>query len=288
MTYTGVFDLMIIHLLLAILGLTAAPTAHAEPTASGIPVIIVEEPPASAEELGMRADATEREKEDLAAQLAMAKSAEESLLWLKLQTALSAVGFAALAYSLYLNRRATDAATGSANAAKEALSIQRDAQRAWVSYDGVDINAKVGPDGKLIGASLRFRWINSGQSPAIRSTIRYCCIEAPMSIDIEHVPRESLPPHSEQHSAPIGMGCMTLSAFMPIELSHLRVITSLTGRIFYWCEIIYWDSIDPQRERISEVMVEIEATEPLSQLLDVGRGLQDIAVRIIGPWNRMA
>ena len=136
-------------------------------TPPGLPVRILEVPEQSEDAKRDQREAEQREIDDLVAQQMAAKAAEHSYQIGIAQTILAFFGTLALIYSLYLNRRATDAAVVASKAAMDALN----SERAWMLPDGYACEpwTDIKIDGVQYSHALGFSmiWKNSGRSPAV-------------------------------------------------------------------------------------------------------------------------
>lgn len=133
-------------------------------TVFGFTVRLFEEPEESESSKRQQKEAAEREENDLIAQKSMADSTKE-IVWLtKIQLALALAGTFALLWTLYLNRRATDAAV---NAVKVTREIGEKQVRAYIGRETDILKNSVDhgsnkPIGIQVGVSLK----NYGNSPA--------------------------------------------------------------------------------------------------------------------------
>jgi hypothetical protein len=96
---------------------------------------------------------------DLCEQRKMSESSAETVYWNKLQVALSALGFAALLYTIYLTYRATRAAFESNEIARETAQQELRAYISFRPHALIDLAPKRKPMAK-------FFIVNNGQTPA--------------------------------------------------------------------------------------------------------------------------
>jgi hypothetical protein len=101
----------------------------------------------------------DHEEADLCEQRKMSEAAAETVFWNKWQFALSALGFAALLYTIYLTYRATSAAFESNEIARETTQQELRAYLAVRPHALIDLAPKRNPMAK-------FFIVNNGQTPA--------------------------------------------------------------------------------------------------------------------------
>lgn len=136
--------------------------SEAKPTPPGFPIRILEEPEQSEGAKREQQEASQREIDDLQAQNLAAESAQGAYRVGIAQTALAFFGTLALIYSLYLNRRATNAAVDAVKVSERTGVAQ---VRAYVGFGTSEIRFTGGP----ITTDIIFK--NFGQSAARNTKI---------------------------------------------------------------------------------------------------------------------
>lgn len=250
-------------------------------TPPGLPVRILEEPEQSEDAKRQEKEAAEREIEDLAAQKSMAESTEEIVFWTMLQFALAFLGTCALIYSLFLNRRATNAAVAAANAARDAIGVER----AWLMWQNFVIgdvkDSEV--DGLFVKDSTYFLavWINSGRSPAVdvRCSIQFRVVET----DADTPTFEPIYTDDGKDKLGImGPAKMLTSAKRALSQFENMEFRARTKKLIIFSSVSYRDVYHPEEIRRTEVCYEVM---PQGLVTENGKSVVDYSFSPVGPQN---
>lgn len=248
---------------------------HQPPQALGLPIRLLEDPKEKLDEQRDAKAAAQREKDDLVAQQSVADSTKQLVYLTVAQVILGLVGTAALAITLYLNARATQAAVQAAQS-----------ERAWIIADGFDSGQFSGTVNNLptkAGFIVEVKWRNAGRSPSINTQC--------YSIYALLKPEDSLPTftpdwlENEQKQAAVGPSNGFSGS--PMALNDMEAVQFRSGerRLIIYSKVIYGDIFQSREHRSSEVCAEVHLN---GEKMINGSPQPNVAFMPVGPQNSVS